>query len=53
MIAAPVGYRCPDCMKATAPPATKTVAGGAVITTPRVTYSLIGLNVVFFACQYL
>lgn len=53
MIAAPVGYRCPDCMKATAPTATKTVAGGAVITTPRVTYSLIGLNVVFFASQYL
>ena len=53
MIAAPVGYRCPDCMKATARPATRTVAGGAVITSPRVTYSLIGLNVLFFAIQYL
>jgi membrane associated rhomboid family serine protease len=53
MIAAPVGYRCPDCMKTTAPPVAKTVAGGAVITNPRVTYSLIGLNVLFFAIQYL
>ncbi len=53
MIAAPIGYRCPDCMKVTAPPAPKTVAGGAVITTPRVTYALIGINVFLFAVQYL
>ncbi len=53
MIAAPIGYRCPDCMKVTAPSAPKTVAGGAVITTPRVTYTLIGINVFLFAVQYL
>jgi membrane associated rhomboid family serine protease len=52
MIAAPVGYRCPDCMKANVPPAPKTVAGGALVSTPRVTYFLIGLNVVLFAIQY-
>lgn len=52
MIAAPVGYRCPDCMKANVPPAAKTVAGGALVSAPRVTYFLIGLNVVLFAIQY-
>lgn len=52
MIAAPVGYRCPDCMKANVPPAPKTVAGGALVSTPRVTYFLIGLNVLLFAIQY-
>jgi len=52
MIAAPVGYRCPDCMKVNAPPAPKTVAGGALVSTPRVTYFLIGINVFLFAVQY-
>ena len=52
MIAAPVGYRCPDCMTTNAPPAPKTVAGGALVSTPRVTYFLIGLNVFLFAIQY-
>ena len=52
MIAAPVGYRCPDCMTTNVPPAPKTVAGGALVSTPRVTYFLIGLNIVLFAIQY-
>jgi len=52
MIEAPVGYRCPDCMKVNAPPAPTTVAGGALVTTPRVTYALIGINVFLFAIQY-
>ncbi len=37
----------------TKPWADPTVAGGAVITTPRVTYALIGINVFLFAVQYL
>jgi len=52
MIEAPVGYRCPDCMKTNAPSAPKTVAGGALVSTPRVTYFLIGINVFLFAVQY-
>lgn len=52
MIEAPVGYRCPDCMKTNAPPAPKTVAGGALVSAPRVTYFLIGINVFLFAVQY-
>ena len=39
-------------MKATAPPTPKTVAGGAVIAKPRVTYVLIGINVFLFTIQY-
>lgn len=39
-------------MKVNVPPATKTVAGGTLITAPRVTYSLIGLNVCLFVLQY-
>lgn len=53
MIEAPVGYRCPDCMKVNAPPSPKTVAGGALVTKPQVTYFLIGINVFLFAIQYL
>jgi membrane associated rhomboid family serine protease len=39
-------------MKTNAPPAPKTVAGGALVSTPRVTYFLIGINVFLFAVQY-
>jgi membrane associated rhomboid family serine protease len=39
-------------MKVNAPPAPTTVAGGALVTAPRVTYSLIGINVFLFAIQY-
>jgi len=39
-------------MKVNAPPAPTTVAGGALVTTPRVTYALIGINVFLFAIQY-
>lgn len=54
MIAAPVGYRCPDCMqqevKAIATPTT--VAGAQPILKPYVTYTLIVINVIVFAAQY-
>jgi membrane associated rhomboid family serine protease len=40
-------------MKVNAPPAPKTVAGGALVTKPQVTYALIGLNIFLFAIQYL
>lgn len=54
MIAAPVGYRCPDCMqteiKQTARPTT--VAGATLIAKPYVTYTLIVINVLVFAAQY-
>jgi membrane associated rhomboid family serine protease len=53
MIAAPVGYRCPECMNTNPVPAPKTVAGGDLITKPRVTYALIAINLVIFAAQYL
>jgi membrane associated rhomboid family serine protease len=53
MIAAPVGYRCPECMNTNPVPAPKTVAGGHLITKPRVTYSLIVINLVIFAAQYI
>jgi len=53
MIAAPVGYRCPECMNTNPVPSPKTVAGGDLITKPRVTYSLIVINLVIFAAQYL
>jgi len=39
-------------MKVNAPPAPTTVAGGALVTAPRVTYALIGINVFLFAIQY-
>lgn len=53
MIAAPVGYRCPECMNVNPTPAAKTVAGGGLITKPRVTYALIALNVAIFGIQFL
>ena len=53
MISAPVGYRCPECMNTATVPAATTVAGGGVITTPRVTYALIVINVAIFALQFL
>jgi len=53
MIAAPVGYRCPECMNINPAPAAKTVAGGGLITKPRVTYALIALNVAIFGIQFL
>lgn len=51
MIAAPVGFQCPSCVQAAAPPQPRTVAGGAIISKPFVTYTLIGINVAFFAIQ--
>ena len=54
-MAAPVGFQCPQCVRGAAA-ATRTpvtVAGGAPITRPVVTYSLIGLNLAIFGLQFL
>ena len=53
MIAAPVGYRCPECMNTNPVPVPKTVAGGDLISKPQVTYALIAINLVIFAAQYI
>lgn len=52
---APVGFQCPQCV-AVATQATRqprTVAGGALIAQPVVTYVLIGLNAVIFLLQWM
>jgi len=51
MVAAPVGFQCPDCVRAAAPPQPKTVAGGGIISKPVVTYALIIINLAFFVLQ--
>jgi membrane associated rhomboid family serine protease len=51
MIPAAVGFQCPECVHAAAPPAPRTVAGGSIISKPFVTYALIGVNVVIFLLQ--
>lgn len=54
MIAAPVGFQCPECVAAagaTQRQAT-TVAGGTPINKPLVTYGLIGINVGIFLLQF-
>lgn len=53
MIAAPVGYRCPECSSSGNVPVSTTVAGGTLISAPRVTYALIGINIVIFALQFI
>jgi membrane associated rhomboid family serine protease len=53
MIQAPVGFQCLECVQAAAPPQQRTVAGGSLITKPYVTYTLIGINAVVFAIQYI
>lgn len=53
MIAVPVGFRCPECVKTDNVPAAKTVAGGGLISSPRVTYALIAVNIAIFALQFL
>ena len=52
MIAAPVGFRCPDCVRAEQPVQPVTVAGATAILKPYVTYTLIVINVIVFAIQY-
>ncbi len=52
MIQAPVGYRCPDCMRAEQPVEPTTVAGATTIAKPYVTYTLIVINLLVFAYQY-
>lgn len=55
MVAAPVGFQCPECVQqASAQQRTVvTPVGGAVITRPVVTYVLIAVNVAAFAVQML
>ncbi|MBL6835199.1 MAG: rhomboid family intramembrane serine protease [Candidatus Nanopelagicales bacterium] len=52
MIQAPVGYRCPDCMRTEQPVQPTTVAGATAIAKPYVTYTLIVINLLVFAYQY-
>jgi membrane associated rhomboid family serine protease len=54
MVAAPVGFQCPDCVAgATAAQRhVTTVAGGTPINKPLVTYGLIGINVGIFVLQF-
>ncbi|MEC7364189.1 MAG: rhomboid family intramembrane serine protease, partial [Actinomycetota bacterium] len=52
MIQAPIGYRCPDCMRAEQPVEPTTVAGATTIAKPYVTYTLIVINLLVFAYQY-
>jgi membrane associated rhomboid family serine protease len=53
MVPAPVGFQCPDCVSSAAARTTApaTVAGGAPIDRPLVTYALIGINVAVFLAQ--
>ena len=54
MIAAPVGFQCPECVAAAAATQRRatTVAGGTPINKPVVTYGLIGINVGIFLVQF-
>ena len=54
MVPAPVGFQCPECVAGAAAsiPQVTTVAGGAPISKPAVTYTLIGINVAIFALQF-
>ena len=54
MVPAPVGFQCPDCVAGAAAsiPQVTTVAGGAPISKPAVTYTLIGINVAIFVLQF-
>ena len=55
MISASVGFQCPECVaegKASAPQV-RTRLGAPVISRPYVTLTLIGINVVVFALQFL
>ena len=54
MIAAPVGFQCPECVASAAAQVRQptTVAGASLIARPVVTYALIGINVVVFLVQF-
>ncbi|MBK9739021.1 MAG: rhomboid family intramembrane serine protease [Actinobacteria bacterium] len=54
MVPAPVGFQCPECVAGAAAQVRQptTVAGGAIIAKPMVTYSLIGINVAVFLVQF-
>ncbi|MDQ5973287.1 MAG: Rhomboid family intrarane serine protease [Actinomycetota bacterium] len=54
MIAAPVGFQCPECVAGAAAQTRQatTIAGGALIGRPMVTYTLIGINLAVFLVQF-
>ena len=54
MIAAPVGFQCPECVAGAqaAQRRVTTVAGGSPIGKPVVTYTLIGVNLLIFGIQF-
>ena len=53
MVPASVGFQCPDCVSAGAVSTrtARTVAGGALVSKPYVTYGLIGITVAVFLAQ--
>lgn len=53
MVAAPVGFQCPECIAGAAAATRRvtTVAGGTPITRPIVTYTIIGFTVAVFLLQ--
>lgn len=55
MVAAPVGFQCPECVGAAASAARQvtTPAGGTPIGKPLVTYSIIGITAAIFLLQFL
>jgi len=54
MVAAPVGFQCPECVGAAAASTRRvtTPSGGTPITKPVVTYSLIGITAAIFLLQF-
>jgi membrane associated rhomboid family serine protease len=54
MVAAPVGFQCPECVAGAAARTRQatTPAGGTPISRPAVTYTLIGVNAAIFLAQF-
>ena len=54
MVAAPVGFQCPECVAAAAATTRRatTPAGGTPIAKPAITYSLIGVTAAIFLLQF-
>ncbi len=51
MIAAPVGFQCPECVAGAEPVHVITTLGAPAIARPYLTYALIGINVAVFLLQ--
>ena len=55
MIAAPVGFQCPECVQGAAKQVRQptTIAGAQLVAKPTITYALIGITAVVFGLQML